>query len=271
MSENIYYIKPPEYETDYQQIKINGETEPEYCFPGIKCDVCGHIGAVGGCEKINIDDIPIFKNMDKTKLKKFKLKNLRRKKMMNIPIDYFKELLRNTFQEETIQKYKNILQPGIEFGTRILYINYVPENSFLFPVPWEQLITEDVLNVLIKNNIKDFSYKEVLVKSKKKLNFNQKIYELFINKKIFVKTNNEYKIKKYCEKCGVQILEQTIDIKELIKSKEEMLYVQCDEIKNNSIFRSKRSQSDIFITEPLKSILKENKVKNITFKKVYCI
>jgi len=182
MEKLFFRITKPDYTSDFQWARRNGKTTSEYYFPGISCNICKHKGTVtGGCHKINIDEIPIFKKINKTKLIKFSPKYLDKKNLWNVPIDFFYEMLRETFTEEDIQKYKDILKPGIEFGNRTLWISYSPVNSFLFPVPWHPLITEDVLNLLTKNKIKNFSYREVIM-GNKKIKFEQKIYEIFIKK-----------------------------------------------------------------------------------------
>jgi len=267
MEKRKYFeLKHPEYETDYQYKRINGTTEVEYHFPGIRCDVCGKGGKVGP-GRINIDEYPIFK--DKKKLLKFTRRSLSRTHRWCIPIDDFHQMLRETFEEKDIERYKDILVPRTDFGDRKLYIKYIPSNMFLFPIYSVQLITEDVLNILIKNKIKGFSYREVILVNKK-LSFKQRVYELFVNKEVRLKTGLEDKIKKICEKCGAILYKEEIDFIKMIKSKKhEDTYIYCENIGDVDIFRSP-AHATIFVTEKLKNILEENKVKNIVFKQVYC-
>jgi len=134
----FWRLEQPEYESDYEQIYVNGELEHPFSLPGVSCDVCGQ--SWGG-SRILPYECP---------------EEMRENKHLTnawpIPLQEHKVL-----QEQVLTKLAESgasicrLEPGDTFQPGYLDIPSRPRADFLWPTLGSFVVSERIKNLLVKH------------------------------------------------------------------------------------------------------------------------
>jgi hypothetical protein len=147
----FWTLEEPGYESDYQQVYINGSIEHPFGLPGVRCDVCGQ---TWGGSRILPYECP---------------RDLQRNKSLTdrwaIPLMEHKAL-----QHEVLMKLKVMgapvseLRPGDDFQPCYLDVPSRPMADFLWPSLESLVVSQRVKNILMEHCPRDISCCEVILR-----------------------------------------------------------------------------------------------------------
>ncbi|MEW6620621.1 MAG: double-CXXCG motif protein [bacterium] len=148
---NFWKIEPPDYESDYKDIFVNGSGKHLFGLPGVKCSTCGETW--GGSRILPFECPSSFQ----------KLKEIRDR----WPISSEEHLkLRQSLLKELNKSGQNIdfLLPGDEFQPVYLEFPSRPKSDFLWSTLGSIIVSQKVKSLFKSNNVSGITFCPAIIK-----------------------------------------------------------------------------------------------------------